>query len=162
MISGQDLRFAMRKFTTGVTIITVLKEDGAVCAMIANSISSISLDPPLLLVCVGHNRNTLKYIQDSGKFAIYILRKDDEHIARYCASDEKDRAEKLPAEYEFNHRGTPKLKNNLAFIDCDVMAKHAYGDHTLFVGEVRVAEAKKGDPLVFYDGQFTGIETDKL
>ena len=55
-----------------------------------------------------------------------------------------------------------KLKNNLAFIDCDVMAKHAYGDHTLFVGEVRVAEAKKGDPLVFYGGQFTGIETDKL
>lgn len=161
MASGENLRDAMRKFPTGVSVITVVKDDGAVASMTANSITSISLSPPLVLVCVGFSRNTLVSIEDSGKFAINILREGDEHIARHFASEEKERVEQLPVEYEFNYRGTPKLKNGLSFIDCEVVGTHVYGDHVIFVGEVHAAQVEEGKPLVFFEGQYLGLEKDK-
>ena len=74
LVSGEDL--AMRKFTTGVTLLTTLRDDGSVKAMIANSVTSVSLDPPLVLVCVGHGRNTHEYIVSTGRYCVNVLASD--------------------------------------------------------------------------------------
>ena len=148
----------MRKFPTGVTLLTAVKGDGSVGAMTANSVTSITLDPPLVLVCVAHSRNTLKYIRDSGRFAVNVLREGEGHVARYFAVDEEDRVGELPVEYSFNGRGTPRVKTCLSFMDCQVVAAHDHGDHTILVGEVHATQAEEGDPLVFFEGRYLGVD----
>ena len=88
MVSGKDLRNAMRKFTTGVTLLTTLREDGSVNAMTANSVTSVSLDPPLVLVCVGHCRNTHRHIVSTGRYCINVLADGQASAAEYFAHDE--------------------------------------------------------------------------
>ena len=108
MISGDELSKAMAKFATGVTLITTSEEDGSVHAMTANAITSISLEPALVLVCVAHTRNTFRYIRQSGRYAINVLNAEQLELARHFARSDRDREfQKVPVDYGFSRRGTP-------------------------------------------------------
>ncbi len=148
----------MRKFTTGVILLTTLREDGSVKAMTANSVTSISLDPPLVLVCVGYGRNTHQYINGTGRYSINVLADDQGAAAKYFANEQEQRTGPDPVAFTMTERGSPKVKGSIAFLDCDVVGAHPHGDHTIFVGEVKDAVAQDGEPLVFFEGRFQALD----
>ena len=160
MISGDELSKAMAKFATGVILITTSEEDGSVLAMTANAITSISLEPALVLVCVAHTRNTFRYIRQSGRYAINVLNADQLELARHFARSDRDREfQEVPVDYGFSGRGTPWVEGCLCTLDCEVVAMHDYGDHAVIVGEVHEAYMNAGKPLLFYERRLLGLES---
>ena len=152
----------MGKFPTGVTVVTILKDDGSVGAMTANSVTSICLEPPLVLVSVGHTTNTHGYIGESGRFAINVLKGDEAQVARYFAVDEQDREGDLPVKFSFTGRGTPMIIGCLSFMDCVVVDTHDHGDHTIFIGEVMETHTSSGNPLVFFEGRYFDLDGSQV
>jgi flavin reductase (DIM6/NTAB) family NADH-FMN oxidoreductase RutF len=151
----EDFRRAMGRFTTGVTIITTrLGED--LHGMTANAVTSLSLDPLLVLVCVDKTADTHDILSKAGVFAVNILNKDQAEISDRFAKKEFDGAhglEDLP--HTFAVTGAPIIDGTLAYLDCRTVTEHHGGDHTIFIGEVLEAkELGDGEPLVFYRGKY--------
>ena len=157
MVSADELRKALSFFATGVTVVATLEKGGKAHGMTANAVTSVSLDPPLVLVCVGHQRNTYRYIRQTGQFAINILERSQDEVAKYFALQEDERTGETPATFESSRRGTPRLQGAIGFIDCEVVGTHDYGDHTIFVGAVQDTSTQPGEPLLFYQSRLTQL-----
>ena len=149
---------AMSKFASGVSLITTVTEDGSVHAMTCNSLTSISLEPPLVLVCVSHARHTNGHIGRSGRYAVSVLGRDQEEAARYYALDESGRTGDAPVEFVFNESGMPMVKGCLSFLDCVLLATHEHGDHSIFVGKLREARVRGGEPLIYHERRYVGVD----
>ena len=167
-MSDQKLEFrkALGRFASGITVLTVAKEDGAIQArsaspsggvhgMTANSFSSVSLVPPQVLVCVGEKAHALELLHAAGRFGITVLREDQQPLSDYFAYGPQDAAEGERIGVRFRHsaRGTPLLEGGLATLDCKVVAAHLSGDHTVFIGEVEEMCWTEGNPLLYFAGQ---------
>jgi len=144
-----EFRRVLGHWTTGVAVVTTRTRDGRPCGLTANALSSVSLDPPLVLVCVQHDADTYECIEESRAFAINVLRADQERIARRFATFEIDRKFEGVA-YRIEATGAPVLEDALAWVDCRVYDSHVAGDHTIYVGEVLDGDAAEGLPLVYY------------
>ena len=158
MVSAEQLREAMRRFVTGVTVVTTLEDGGGVHGMTANALTSVSLDPPLVLLCVGHQRNTYKCIQSTGRFAINVLEHSQADVAEYFALDDGERVADAPVAYEFTELGSPRVRGAISFMDCEVVASHVHGDHTIFLGAVKDTSTEIGKPLLFYKSRLITME----
>jgi 3,4-dihydroxy-2-butanone 4-phosphate synthase len=162
---GRQMRDVMGHFATGVSVITARDGDDAPVGTTANAISSVSLDPPLLLACLAENSETLAAIRESGRFAVNVLAAHQrEHSDRFAARGEASRAHEVG--FEDHPLGVPVLPGALATIACEVEAIHRAGDHDIVVGHAR-ALAQSGDaaePLLFYKGTYSQltIEEDDL
>ena len=143
-------------FTTGVTVITVEREPGLVHGMTANSFTSVSLDPLLVLVCVDHDARLLSFLKSQRRFGVSILREDQQSLSEYFAKTEQTPEEdaRLDVRYTWTSSGIPLLDNTLAQLACNVVAEHPAGDHTIFIGEVESMESHDGEPLLFHRGQY--------
>ena len=143
-------------FVTGVTVITVERDPGVVHGMTANSFTSVSLDPLLVLVCVSHEARLLSFLKAQRRFGVAILRAGQqslsEHFAKCDQSPEEDARLGIP--YKWTSSGIPLLDGTLAELACNVVAEHPAGDHTIFLGEVESMECHDGDPLLFHRGQY--------
>jgi flavin reductase (DIM6/NTAB) family NADH-FMN oxidoreductase RutF len=151
----EDFRRAMGRFATGVTIVTTrLGED--LHGMTANAVTSLSLEPLLVLVCVDKTADTHDILSKAGVFAVNILNKDQSTISDRFAKKEFDGAhglEDLP--HTFAVTGAPIIDGALAYLDCRTVTEHHGGDHTIFIGEVVEAkEVSDEEPLVFYRGKY--------
>ena len=168
-MSDQKLEFrkALGRFASGITVLTVAKEDGAIQArsaspsggvhgMTANSFSSVSLVPPQVLVCVGEKARAIELLHAAGRFGITVLREDQQPLSDYFAYGPQDAAEGERIGVRFRHsaRGTPLLEGGLATLDCKVVAAHLSGDHTVFIGEVEEMFWAEGNPLLYFAGQY--------
>jgi flavin reductase len=154
--NGADFRQTLGAFATGVTVITTRGEDH-LFGMTANAFSSVSLDPPLILVCVISGTTGAEVIEQNGVFAVNILGAPQESISRYFAS--KDRPRGLQAFDEIPHRiavtGCPIIEGAAGFLDCRLDAAHEAGDHIVFIGEVlAIANDPDVEPLVFHGGRY--------
>jgi flavin reductase (DIM6/NTAB) family NADH-FMN oxidoreductase RutF len=143
-------------FTTGVTVITVEREPGLVHGMTANSFTSVSLDPLLVLVCVDQDARLLSYLKSQRRFGVSILREDQQALSEYFAKTEQTPEEdaSLGIRYKWTPSGIPLLDGTLAELACNVVAEHPAGDHTIFIGEVESMESYDGEPLLFHCGQY--------
>lgn len=148
------LRDAFGCFATGVTVVTVATSKGPV-AITANSFSSVSLDPPLLLWASDRKARRFSYFETADHFAVHILSADQKdlcwQVARdaYCLRD---------SDLEMNPEGVPLLEGALARFECKRYAAYEGGDHMIFVGQVlRAAMADGGDPLAFFKSQSVGV-----
>jgi len=155
MPSKKEFRQAMGRFATGVTVITTrLGED--LHGMTANAVTSLSLNPTLVLVCVDKTADTHDILSKAGVFAVNILNKDQAEISDRYAKKEFDGAhglDKLP--HTFATTGAPIIDGALAYLDCRTVTEHHGGDHTIFIGEVVEAkELTEGEPLLFYRGKY--------
>jgi flavin reductase (DIM6/NTAB) family NADH-FMN oxidoreductase RutF len=130
--------------------------------MTANAFTSVSLKPPLVLVCVDHRARSHALLQEQKRFGINVLREDQEPLARYYADSNQthETAAELGVEYATSERSTPWLKDCLARLDCTLVAIHDAGDHTLFIGQVEQASVGEGRPLLFYGGKFRGLSAE--
>ena len=152
MSDNQDFRAAMSQFATGVTVITTIDDQGEPHAMTANSFTSVCLDPPTVLVCVGHSTNTYGYMEKVGRFGVNILRHDQEAVGAYFALRPEAREGGEDYSYSIAGNGLPVLENSMVFMSCEVIGAHVYGDHTRYLGEVK--EVRQNEqavkPLMFF------------
>jgi 3-hydroxy-9,10-secoandrosta-1,3,5(10)-triene-9,17-dione monooxygenase reductase component len=149
-------RTVLGHFATGVTIITALQDDEPV-GMAVNSFTSVSLDPQLVLFCAAKSSSTWPSIQASGKFAANILDEDGEETCRRFAQKGVERFAHLA--YTIGRSGSPVLDHALAFVDCETIAEHDGGDHTIVVGKVlELGYKSEGKPLLFYRGGYGRFE----
>jgi len=154
--SGKEFRSTVGAFATGVTVVTTRGEEHAY-GMTANAFSSVSLDPPLILVCVISPSEGAEHITRNGVFAVNVLTSEQEPLSRYFAS--RDRPRGRDAFVEVAHRfaasGSPILEGSAAFLDCRLHATHEAGDHLIFIGEVLELEVQDGhEPLLFHGGGY--------
>tara|TARA_Y100001960_G_C14435785_1_gene710057 strand:- start:206 stop:688 length:483 start_codon:yes stop_codon:yes gene_type:complete len=150
-------RRAWGNFATGASLITTVKSDGEAHGMTANGIASISLDPMLVMVCVGHKANTHPIIQSTGRYGINILSESQKDIGNYYAMPDEKRDGSLKAQFSLSERGVPFLAESLSSMDCKVVSTHVEGDHTVFIGLVEEIEVRSGSPLLFYEGRWAAL-----
>src|SRR5271165_5313122 len=133
----EAFRRVLGSFATGVTVITAERQDGQVHGMTANSFTSVSLEPFLVLVCVAHNARLLGYLKQQRCFGVNILQASQQAISEFFAKPQQDpEAEKqLGIRFERAPSGIPLLADVHAQLACKVVAEHPAGDHTIFVGE---------------------------
>jgi flavin reductase (DIM6/NTAB) family NADH-FMN oxidoreductase RutF len=154
--TSKEYRAAVGAFATGVTVVTTRGEEHAY-GMTANAFSSVSLDPPLVLVCVISESEGSKHIQQNRCFAVNVLHAEQEPISRYFAS--RDRPRGRDAFREVAHRiglsGSPILDGAAGYLDCRLHADHEAGDHRIFIGEVlELGFDSEATPLLFHGGQY--------
>ncbi len=161
MPDAQTFRQAWGKFATGVSVVTTVQSDGQIHGMTANSITSVSLDPLLTLVCAGHSTTSYPLIKESGRFAINILAEDQRAIAEYYARPTDKKTGDVPASFSLTAQGAATLDGSLAYMDCRVVNEYVAGDHTVFIGAVEEI-AIGGDeikPLLFFEGKFNRLSS---
>ena len=148
-------RDTVAAFPTGVTIVTARGADGP-AGLTTNAFTSLSLDPPLVLVCFDNDSRTLGVVRDTGRFAINILRRDQEDLAAVFAS-KRVQAEKFAEVTHTEDHGVPVLDDALAWIVCDVRELLPGGDHTIGIGAVTALDSTAGDPLLFWRGAYRAL-----
>jgi len=157
-----DFRKTLGAFATGVTVVTTSGEEHAY-GMTANAFSSLSLDPPLVLVCIRSGAEGMDRITRNQVFAVNILAAHQEPISRYFAS--KTRPRGRDAFRDVSHRvgvtGSPIIDDVVAALDCRLYSVQEAGDHHILVGEVLALEVSDGvEPLVFHGGRYRVVQPD--
>lgn len=147
-----DMRRSMGRFTTGVAVVSTDDGGGNPSAMTISSLTSISLEPAILLVSLTHGSRTTEAVEAAGKFGVSILGSRQEALARRFATRGGARFDDLPCDY--SHSGLPLIKDALAQLECTVHRAHDIGDHRVFYGEVTEMRCREGSGLVFYSGRF--------
>lgn len=140
-------RDAMGKFATGVTVL-LTENEGEVHGMTANGFMSVSLDPKLVVISIGHTAKFLNKVSQSRKYTVNILAEDQEHYSRHFAG-------RPDGQITFGKLASlPVLKGAIAQVACEVVSEHIEGDHTLFVGKVIDLKLEDKNPLLFYSGKY--------
>lgn len=135
-IEKDFFRQVMGRFATGVTIVTT-EHQGTLGGLTVNAFCSVSLNPPLVLVCIDLNSQAISLIRDSKSFAVNMLTAEQEDLSRCFATHSEDRfARFCHATYHTAATGAPILDGTLAFIDARLVAEYPGGDHAIFLGEV--------------------------
>ncbi|NOC93883.1 flavin reductase family protein [Ruegeria sp. HKCCD6604] len=145
----RTLRDAFGRFATGVTIVTCDSADGPVC-ITANSFSSLSLDPPLIMWAGDRNSRRFPYFHKARHFSVHVLSAEQ---AELCFGCSKDAFALRDIRHERCENGTPVLADCLARFECEQHAYHDAGDHVIVVGKVLRASMSDGDALTFYAGK---------
>ena len=148
-------RKIMGHFATGVTVVTTDGEAGS-HGLTANAVASLSLDPPLVLVCFDNESRTLPVVREARRFAVNVLRAGQEDLAATFASKALPEEKFAAVTHTVDH-GVPVLDDALAWLACDLLSLHPGGDHTIGVGAVTQMDHGAGEPLVFYRGGYRGL-----
>jgi len=160
MDSQEAFLKAWGSYPTGVSVVTSIEPDGSVHGMAANGINSVSLDPLLVLVCVGHERNSYPLIKEAGRFAINILGREQQAIARYYAGPAEARSADSDPEFTVTESGAAFIGGSIASRDCRTVSEHVEGDHTVFIGAVERIDVSDGEALAYCQGKFGRIVMD--
>lgn len=152
-IEASELRRVMGHFVTGVAVVAARTREGRLCGLTANAVTSLSLDPPLVLVCVDLSADSHACIRKAGAFSLNVLASDQERLARRFSSwDLEDKFAGVA--HHSRVTGAPVLDDALAWADCRVWAVYPGGDHTIYVGQVEAGDAREGTPLLYYRGGY--------
>jgi len=147
----QAQRRIMGRFATGVTVVTT-RVGEHLCGMTANAVTSLSLEPPLVLVAVDRRAHILGCLKESKCFAINMLTVDQESLSRrFARSGPKDFSDLALTTAA---TGCPILADALAYVDCRLHEILPGGDHDIFVGEILAGDQRDGRPLLFYAGNY--------
>jgi flavin reductase (DIM6/NTAB) family NADH-FMN oxidoreductase RutF len=158
-VSAAEFRQAMGHFATGVTVVTSVAADGSPVGTTANAVTSLSLDPPLVLVCFDQTSLTLAAIRAHGAFAVNVLAEPQRNLSANFA-----RRGFAAAWHDVRHRpgrtGSPHLHGVLTVLDCTVETRLPGGDHEIIIGRVGGVEvAADGVPLVYWRGRYASLGT---
>lgn len=156
LVTPDEFRAALGRFATGVTVITVETANGEVHGMTASAFCSVSLRPPLVLVCVDHLAETHLHLRERRQFGVSVLKEEQEALSEFFADPERnpDAGYRLGVQFRPMKSGTPVLQNALGNLDCSVVSAHQAGDHAIFVGEVREVLVGDGAPLLYFRGRY--------
>lgn len=155
MFDPKEFRDALGRFATGVTVITTRDSSSAPIGVTANSYNSVSLDPPLVLWSLAKTSRSLPAFEQAGAFAIHVLSRDQQELARRFASSGTDKFDGL--EYGEAYGGAPLLFGCAAHFECETAYRYEGGDHVIIVGRVVSFDKSDAAPLVFHQGKFTQV-----
>lgn len=159
-VSAETFRRTLSCLAGGVTVVTARRPDGTPSGLTATSVCSVSLEPPLILVCLERDTRTHGVVGAAGSYAVNLLRAGQEGLARHFARDVDDKFDEVP--HESGVVGAPILGDALGFLECVVVKTLPAGDHTIYVGEVRQAGAEsreEAEPLLYFRSEYRALST---
>jgi flavin reductase (DIM6/NTAB) family NADH-FMN oxidoreductase RutF len=156
-IDPDAFRSVLGRFASGITVVTTVDAAGRDLGMTVSAFASVSLDPPLVSVCIDHSASMYEALQRAERFGVSILAAEQEALSRrFAAMESSHRFEGIG--YERGDSGVVLLDEALAHLECTRVAQHEAGDHTLFIGEVERAMARDARPLLYYRGGYAQLE----
>jgi flavin reductase (DIM6/NTAB) family NADH-FMN oxidoreductase RutF len=153
----KEFRKCLANFATGVTVVTCADDDGRPYGITANSFSSVSLEPGLILWNIAKVSNSLQAFLDAEYFAINILARDQQELSAHFA--ESDHTLFDSVEILRSGENVPLIPGTLALFECRTHQVHACGDHYIIIGEVVRFEARDAEPLLFFNGKYASLKT---
>jgi flavin reductase (DIM6/NTAB) family NADH-FMN oxidoreductase RutF len=154
-VDPDAFRSVLGRFASGVTVVTVRDPKGRDQGMTVSAFSSVSLSPPLVMVCIGHDASLHPLIEQVTHFGVNILSATQEALSRRFAAH-LDRFDGVG--FERGESGVALIEGALAFLECRIVARHPAGDHTIVIGEVEAAENRDDRPLLYYRGGYAQLE----
>lgn len=155
--SSQQMRDVMGTFCTGVTVVSGLDDNGNPVGFTAKSLTSLSLDPPLISISPARTSTTWPLIRGTGAFCVNVLSEGQRHVSGAFARSGGDKFSGLDWTVRDGHPA-PRIEGAVAWISCVIEAEHDAGDHTLVIGRVVDLEASRSvRPLVFFDGSYRSL-----
>ncbi|RXF70977.1 flavin reductase family protein [Hansschlegelia zhihuaiae] len=159
-ITSTDLRAFAGHFATGVAVVTSRSPEGDLAGVTINAVTSLSLDPPLFLICLDHKSNTLGTLLASGHFCLHFLSKGQTEVSKIFASKREDKF--TEASYRIGETGSPVLDGVLAAAECRLAEICPGGDHTIIIGQVDKVHIHGGEPLLYHRGAYAALEQERL
>lgn len=160
--SGSDqrtLRDALGSFATGVTVVTCVDDKGQPFGLTVNSFTSVSLDPPLLLVCIAKRARCASALANAPNFAVNVLQTGQQPASIRFSTKDEDRFGSTP--WSIGETGAPLLMDSLGVFECARHAMHDGGDHHILVGRVvRASFDANMDPLLYFRGRYRRLHFD--
>ena len=159
-VSDAEFRTVLGRFPTGVTVVTTCDGERP-AGVTVNAFASVSLDPPLVMVCIDKRSHMHGLIAQSGIFVANILGDHQQDLSRRFAGqvgDRNDRFHQTP--YHLGITGAPVLDDVIAYVECRVQAIYPGGDHSIFLGKVESLGAMSGDPLTYYRARYGALDMD--
>ena len=160
-IDSESFRDVMGRFATGISVITTIDPAGLPAGITVSAMSSVSLEPPLVMVALARRRFITPIVDATGRFAVNVLRHDQQALSDCFAHApvSPGREEFCGAAWHAGPTGLPLLDGILASLECTVVQTHAVGDHELFIGRVdSVAIDGPGDPLLYFRRQYLRVD----
>jgi flavin reductase (DIM6/NTAB) family NADH-FMN oxidoreductase RutF len=154
-ITKEEFRNALSRFASGVTVVTTKDNDGNFQGLTVSAFCSVSLEPPLILVCIDKETVSYQAFEESGSFVVNILSEKQQHISNQFASPIANKFAGI--EFSTNGNEIPILKDALVNLECSLKKAYDGGDHTIFVGEIERSHISEGNPLVYCHGQYREI-----
>lgn len=157
-VSAETFRRTLSCLAGGVTVVTARRPDGTPSGLTATAVCSVSLDPPLVLVCLEGDTRTHGVVRTAGSYAVNLLRTGQEALARRFARDVDDKFEGVG--HEPGVVGAPVLSDALGYLECVVVKTIPAGDHTIFVGEVQQAGVEpwgETEPLLYFRSEYRAL-----
>ena|SRR5688572_29337774 len=155
-VDQHSFRAVLGRFASGVTVVTTRDKRKRDQGMTVSAFCSVSLDPPLVLICIEHTASLYNTLDQATHFTVNILSDRQEAIARRFAERGANRFAGLG--YSRGQNDMVVLDDVLGYVECEVVARHEAGDHDIIVGEVDTAVATEGKPLLYYRGGYAQLE----
>ena len=154
-VNAERFRQLLGRFPTGITVLTARDAAGAPVGMTASAVASVSLDPPLVVVCVNHEHDMHRALLTGSHFALNVLAADQEYLSRRFAEVEHDRFQGVA--HRLNAHGVALLEGVVATIECSQYGSAPGGDHTVFFGLVIDGTVSERRPLIYYRGGYAAL-----
>ena len=158
-VDPRSLRNALGTFATGVTIVTTMAKDKTPIGLTANSFTSVSLDPPLVLFCLDRRSYSYAHFEQASHFAVNVLAAEQQNVSNHFARPSEDKWKDMTL--DLCGVGVPAFKDALAVFECETHRIHDGGDHIIVVGKVLSFDYKpEGRPLLYYRGKYGKIDAN--
>lgn len=155
-ITEQEFKDALSLFASGVTVVTTKDADGNLHGLTVSAFCSLSLSPPLILICIDKNTHSHHAFRENAEFVVNILREDQLDVSNQFASHIPDKF--VGIEHILNENNIPVLLNALVNLECRLQKSCDGGDHTIFIGEITKSHISDGRPLIYCDGGYRKLE----
>jgi flavin reductase (DIM6/NTAB) family NADH-FMN oxidoreductase RutF len=151
-VSSEEFRTALSRFASGVTVVTTKDAAGRMHGLTVSAFCSVSLDPPLVLVCIEKAAGSHNSFFESELFAVNILTASQQDLSERFASQLINRFQGI--DFSLSEHGLPVLADCLVNLECKIVHSYDGGDHTVYIGEVLNAETRDGDPLLYFRSDY--------
>ena len=159
-VSADDFKKALQLWASGVTVVTTSSEKFGVQGMTVSAFSSVSVNPPLVLVCINNVADTGEGIRESQCFAVNVLTSDQQGISNQFAGGSNQQLRFENTDWKAGVTGAPILNESLMSLDCKVVEKILAGTHWIMIGEVQECLCRSGEPLLYFCGAYRQLAGD--
>lgn len=159
MINKDEFRAALGRFASGVTVITSKDAGGGLHGITVSAFCSVSLDPPLVLICIDKNTGTHHALQETDAFVVNVLSDDQQHLSDRFASYLPHKFDQVAHTLGIND--LPVITDALANLECVIVQRFDGGDHTIYVGQIERATVGDGEPLIYFHGNYRKLKTEQ-
>jgi flavin reductase len=156
-VEAKQFKDALKLWASGVTVVTTQGRDNQPRGMTATAFSSVSLDPPQILVCLNQTTDTGAALLESRRFAVNILNSAQEDVSNQFAGGTTQEQRFASIDWQAGDNGAPKLSEALAVLECRVVQQVQAGSHWVIIGEVDTVVCREGDPLLYYHSAYRTV-----